>query len=176
MYYVIHVPTGKEEKLIDAIKNKLHKHNDVEVFSPYRKSLRKYKGEMKEVVERCFPGYLFVETSNPKALFYDLYWVEGYTKLLGREGITYNFTPLNEEESRMIDILYNKNNNRTTEISDIEVNEGQIVKVLDGPLDGLEGIIKKVNLHKRQVVISFPFCNRNVEATLGINIITKINK
>lgn len=175
MYYVIYTQTGKEEKVIDAIKNKLHSKDDFEVFSPYRKSLRKYKDELKEVVERCFPGYIFVETDKPKELFFDLYWVDEYTKLLGREGITYNFTPLNEEESRMIDILYNKNNNRTTEISDIEVNEGQIVKVLDGPLDGLEGIIKKVNLHKRQVVIGFPFCNRNVEATLGINIITKIN-
>ena len=176
MYYVIYTQTGKEEKVIDAIKNKLHNNEDFEVFSPYRKSLRKHKGEYKEVIERCFPGYLFVETDKPKELFFDLYWVDEYTKLLGREGITYNFTPLNDEESRMIDILYSKNNNRTTEISDIEVSEGQIVKVLDGPLDGIEGTIKKIDLHKRKVLIEFPFCGRYVEATLAINIITILDK
>ena len=176
MYYVIYTQTGKEEKVIDAIKNKLHNNEDFEVFSPYRKSLRKYKGEFKEVIERCFPGYLFVETDKPKELFFDLYWVDEYTKLLGREGITYNFTPLNDEESRMIDILYNKNNNRTTEISDIEVVPGDVIRVLDGPLEGLEGTIKKVDLHKRNVTIEFPFCNRKAEAKLAINIITRKNR
>lgn len=175
MYYVIYIQTGKEEKIIDAIKNKLNPHSDVEVFSPYRISLRKYKDKQVEYKERCFPGYLFVQTDKPKELFFDLYWVDEYTKLLGREGITYNFVPLNEEESRMIDILYNRNNDRTTSISDIEVIEGQNIKVLDGPLFGLEAKVKKVNLHKRSVTIEFPLCGRTVEAQLGINIITKLS-
>ena len=174
MYYVINVKTGHEDKIIESIRNTAHG-DYFEVFSPARKSLRKYGDKYREVTERCFPGYLFVETSKPKELFFDLYWIDEYTKLLGREGITYNFVPLNEEESRMIDILYNKYNNRTTEISDITVEPGQKIKVLDGPLDGIEGTIKKVNLHKREVLIEFPFCNRKAEAKLAINIITKLD-
>ena len=174
MYYVIHVKTGKEQKTIDDIKNYKHHESSFEIFAPYRKELRKYKGEFKEVTVRCFPGYLFVQTDDISTLFKDLYWIEGYTKILGREGLTEMFTPLDENESRMIDILYSENTNRTTEISDIEVVEGDKIRILTGPLSNIEGCIKKVNLHKRNVTIEFSLMNRRVEAIVGINIVDKI--
>lgn len=175
MYYVIQVKTGKEQKAIeDIMKNNHSSDPSFDVFAPYREGYRKYKGEQKLVLERCFPGYIFVETSDIKQLFIDLYWTPGFTKLLGREADTNNFVPLNEDESRMIDILYSKNNDRVTKISNIEVKEGQIIKVIDGPLAGLETKIKKVNLHKRVVAIEHVFCNRLVTSEVGINIITDI--
>lgn len=176
MYYVIQVRTGKEEKTIGAIKKQLGEKQGFDVFTPSRKVLRKFHGEFKEVEERCFPGYVFVETQDPFELFKDLYWTPEYTRLLGREGYTENFLPLNEDEERMINILYNANSERKTEISDIEVVEGQRIRVITGPLMGIESIIKKVNLHKRTVVISFMLCEREVEATVGINIISKIEE
>lgn len=66
-----------------------------------------------------------------------------FQKLLGREEETENFVPLDKDETRMIDILYNASRNRTTKISNIEVKEGQTIRVLDGPLMGLETQIKK---------------------------------
>lgn len=175
MYYVVQVKTGKEEKTIEAIKKQLGSNLDsFDVFAPYKKSLRKYKGVNKEVIERCFPGYVFVETDCPKDLFFNLFWVPEFTKLLGREGLTYNFVPLNDDEARVIDILYSRNSNRITEISDIVVNEGQIVRVVDGPLEGLLTKIKKVNLHKRNVIVEYMLCGRLVSSVLSINIITDL--
>ena len=174
MYYVIQVKTGKEQKAIDDILKNKPDDASFDVFAPYRKSLRKFKGEMKEVVERCFPGYVFVETNDAKKLFFELYWIPGFTKLLGREADTYNFVPLDQDESRMIDILYSKNNNRITEISKIEVKEGETIRVLDGPLMGLETQIKKVNLHKRTVKVEFTMCGRLVSADVAIDIVTNI--
>lgn len=174
MYYVIHVRTGKEQDAINDIMKNKPDDASFDVFAPYRKSLRKYKGVMKEVVERCFPGYVFVETDDVKRLFFELYWIPGYTRLLGRDGDTYNFVPLDKDESRMIDILYSKNNDRITEISNIEVREGEMIRVLDGPLFGLETQIKKVNLHKRTVTINFMMCGRVQSADLAINIITNV--
>lgn len=74
----------------------------------------------------------------------------------------------------MVDILYSKNNNRITEISNIQVREGEMIRVLDGPLMGLETKIKKVNLHKRTVTIEYMMCNRLVTSNIGINIVTNI--
>ena len=174
MYYVVQVKTGKEQQAIeDMLKNKPDDPN-FDVFAPYRKTLRKYKGQMKEVVERCFPGYVFVETDDAEKLFIQLYWTPGYTRLLGREADTYNFVPLDKDEARMVDILYSRNNNRITEISNIEVREGETIRVLDGPLMGLETQIKKVNLHKRTVTIEYMMCGRLVTSNVGINIITNI--
>ena len=174
MYYVIQVKTGKEQQAIeDILKNKPDEAT-FDVFAPYRKSLRKFKGVMREVVERCFPGYVFVETNDVKRLFRQLYFTPGFQKILGREGITDNFVPLDQDESRMVDILYNKNNNRITEISNIQVKEGEMIRVLDGPLAGLETQIKKVNLHKRTVTIEYKMCGRLVTSNIGINIVTNI--
>ena len=175
MYYVIHVKTGKEQDAIDDIlKYKTHE-VEFDIFSPFRKELRKYKGVWKEVLVRCFPGYVFVETDDIKGLFKDLYWIPGYQRILGREGLTDNFVPLDPDESRMIDILYNAGSGRVTPISDIEVIEGDKIRILDGPLMGITSSIKKVNLHKRMVEVEFMLCKRKVSAIVGINIITKVN-
>ena len=174
MYYVIQVKTGKEQQAIDDILKNKPDDASFDVFAPYRKSLRKYKGVMKEVVERCFPGYIFVETNDVKRLFRQLYFTPGFQRLLGREAETENFVPLDKDESRMIDILYSANNNRITEISNIEVREGEMIRVLDGPLMGLETQIKKVNLHKRTVLVEYMMCGRLVTSPVGINIITNI--
>lgn len=176
MYYVVQVKTGKEERTIEAIKKHFSNDPDIDVFAPYKKSLRKYKGGVEKVViERCFPGYVFVDTSKPKELFFGLYQIPEYTKMLGREALTYNFVPLDKDESRVIDILYSRNTNRVLEISDIVVNEGQIVRVVTGPLEGLLGKVKKVNLHKREVTIEYMLCGHLVSSTLSINILTDIN-
>ena len=174
MYYVIQVKTGKEQQAIDDILKNKPDNPDFDVFAPYRKALRKFKGQLKEVIERCFPGYIFVETNNVQDLFVQLYWTPGYTRLLGREADTYNFVPLDKDESRMIDILYSKNNDRITEISNIEVKEGEMIRVLDGPLMGLETQIKKVNLHKRKVTVEYMMCGRLVQSDIAINIVTNI--
>ena len=173
MYYVIQVKTGKEQDTINNIKKYKRSDVDFDVFSPYRKEIRKYGSEYKEMIVRCFPGYVFVETNDIKQLFFDLYWVPGFTKILGREGLTHNFLPLTEDESRMIDILYSRNNDRITEISDIEVSEGDEISVLDGPLMGLKTKIVKVFLHKRKIRVGLTLCNKYVETDVGINIITK---
>ena len=174
MYYVIQVKTGKEQQAIDDILKNKPDDPSFDVFAPYRKMIRKFKGVEKEVIERCFPGYVFVETDDVKSLFVQLYWTPGYTRLLGREADTYNFVPLDKDESRMIDILYSRNNDRITEISNIEVKEGEKIRVLDGPLMGLETQIKKVNLHKRKVTVEYMMCGRLVTSDIGINIITNI--
>ena len=175
MYYVIQVKTGQEQKTIDDIKRHMKDVSYFDVFSPSRKALRKYKGEFKEVTERCFPGYIFVETENVEKLFFDLYWVPGFTRILGREGLTYHFASINEEESRMIDILYNASSNRVTPISDIEVKEGDEIMIIEGPLMGVKSRIVKVNLHKRYALVELNLFSQRILTKVGINIITKLH-
>ena len=64
---------------------------------------------------------------------------------------------------------------RTLGISEIKLEEGMKVRVLRGQLFGFEGLIKKVMLHKRLVVITFPFGGKSIEATVGIEIVDKID-
>lgn len=172
MYYVIQVKTGNEQKVIGKINNLEGRIHDYDAFVPCRKTLRKYKGEFKPVIERCFPGYVFVETNHPKELFFDLSKIEEFTRLLGREGLSYNFNPLNENESRTIDILYGKSTHRVTDLSLIEVEEGKTIRIITGPLANIKGTIKKVNLHKRKITVSITLMNRSVDVDVGVDIVT----
>ena len=174
MYYVVQVQTGKEDKTIDAIYRQLGDKEGFDVFSPYRIKVEKTKGVEHQNKERCFPGYIFVETDEPYELFKNLYFTPEFTKMLGRFGLTNDFIPLNKDESRMIDILYSKNSNRVTSTSDITITPGENIRVLDGPLYGVLANVKSVNLHKRLVVVTFPLCGREVEAKLAINIVTNV--
>lgn len=173
MYYVIQVKIGNEQKVIGKINNLEGKIHDYEAFVPCRKTLRKYKGQFKPVIERCFPGYVFVETNHPKELFFDLSKIEEFTRLLGREGLTYNFNPLDENESRTVDILYGKKTHRVTDISTIELIEGDQIRILAGPLKDIDGRIVKKKLHKRKVTVEIILMNRSVEVDVGIDIIAK---
>lgn len=175
MYYVIHVETGKEDKMIDEIKRYKDHEASFEVFTPLMKHMRKYKGEWKEITTKCFPGYIFVQTDNIKQLFKELVYVEGYTRLLGKERGSENYLPLNEEESRVIDILCSEESNRTVEISDIVIEEGDRIRVVAGPLMGLEGSIVKKDFHKRKVRVRISFAGRGIETDVGINFITRTN-
>lgn len=174
MYYVVQVYTGKEQETIDDIVAKLEHPEEYDIFSPSRKTLRKYHGEMRTVTERCFPGYVFVETDKPYELFVALYRIPSYARLLGREKGTTNFAPLTPDEVRMIEILYGKDTGRTTPISGITFEEGNRIRILDGPLRDLESKIVKMNLHKRKVTVEVTLCNRTMTVDVGIDIITKV--
>ena len=175
MYYVIQVQTAKEEKMIEEIKK--HLSSDVldDAFSPLYIQRKKIKGEWIDVEKPAFPGYIFIETSNIKEVFHQLYYVEGFAKLLGREANSENFLPLNKAETKMVEVLYGKETDHKLGISEIMLEQGMKVRVLRGQLFGMEGLIKKVNLHKRQIIITFPFGGKSIEATVGIDIVDRVD-
>ena len=175
MYYVIQVQTSKEDKMIEEIKRHLSNDVLIDVFTPLYVQRKKIKGEWIDVEKPAFPGYIFIETDNIKEVFHQLYYVEGFARLLGRESNTENFLPLSKSESKMVEVLYGKENNHTLGVSEIKLDPGMKVRVLRGQLFGLEGLIKKVNLHKRQVIITFPFSGKSIEATVGIDILDKVD-
>lgn len=172
MYFVIQVIGGKESSIVDILNRKISKDIAKECFIPVRKRLKKYNGKWNKVTERYFPGYVFIDSSNPKALFNELKKIGEFTKLLGRQ-VDNNFLSLSEEESRLIDSLMGKEVNRITDISLIDIKEGNEIKVIDGPLVGFEGRINKINLHKRTASINLDMCGRLVEVILGIEILEK---
>lgn len=177
MYYVIQTQTGKEQKTIEEINDRVNTSFAYEAFMPLFVQLKKIKGEWKEVVKPYFPGYIFVEVDKEayvKEIFKQLTYVPSFTKLLGRQGLSDIFEPLNDIEERTINILCSKHMDRVTKLSSVQVKEGMKIQVLDGPLLGQESIIRKVNLHKRTVTISISVGGRENLVDLGIDIVSEM--
>lgn len=63
--------------------------------------------------------------------------------------------------------------NNVIELLTIKFEEGNKVKIIDGPLVGLEGQIVKYNFHKRVAYVNISFGNVTTLLQLGIDVIEK---
>ncbi len=176
MLYVIHTTSGKEDELIDKIHRESTRQGDyADVFCVRRRVWKKFKGKWQEVSERLFPGYVFIETDKPKAVQEMLFMMEGYGRLLGQKGEhTTNFIPLKEHEEALM-YAYMGKESHSVDISKIKVLEGKKVQIVDGPLLGQEGRIKKIDLHKRIAQVEVTLFNQTHTVHLGIEIVREIN-
>ena len=176
MLYVIHTTTGKEDELIDKIhRESAHQEDYTDVFCIRRNVWKKFKGQWRNVSERLFPGYVFIETEKPREIQQMLFMMEGYGRLLGQKGEhTTNFIPLKDHEEALM-YAYAGKESHTVEVSKIKILEGKKVQIVDGPLLGQEGRIKKIDLHKRIAQVEVTLFNQTHLVYLGIEIIREIN-
>jgi len=171
MYFVIHTTRGQEEELIRKIKRRKESSCFEDVFIIKRDLKKKFNGKWNDVTERLFPGYIFVETEEPKKMHLLLNEIEGYSKVVGfKDDEIIHYIPLSEVEEDFIKGLAGKENDYTIGVSEIEVLEGKKIRVISGPLLGQEGIVKKVNLHKRVAEVEIIFLNQPVMIEFGIDI------
>ena len=52
--------------------------------------------------------------------------------------------------------------------------ENDKIIINDGPMKNYEGIIKKIDRHKRKAVIEVEFFGRTMEVSVGVEIVSKI--
>ena len=177
MYYVIHTMTGEENKLLDRIGSHINKKTFEDIFVPVRKREKKVEGKWTLIEERWFPGYIFVETSTPIEFVAELNKLEGYKRLVGYrnerlEKITY--IPLSPWEEMYLNKLLRRdavNKSKTVDLSKVVIEPGKEVKVIDGPLFGMDATMVDFDLHKRVATISFKMFGQDIEAKVGIDIV-----
>ena len=175
-YYVIQVYTGSEQKTIENIKNNIPKEIISDCFFVVKRRKKKYQGTWHLVEENCFPGYVFIETDDPKEMCRRLSMLHVFARVLGMNKETFYVQPIAKEERFFIDSITNRNTNeRTIELSNITIEEGQAVSIVSGPLKGFEGRVKKYDFHKRKAIIEVNLLGSLVRTDLGIEIIKKID-
>ena len=169
-WYVIQVLTGHEERVkrscIDMIDDDILE----ECFIPYIIKKKKYKGEWHDIEEILFKGYVFMISDDIDRLYQELKKVPEITKMLGRKDkVIY---PIEDKEVEFIS-EFAKDNHK------IDMSYGFIVDdkitITGGPLEGKEGMIRKIDRHKRKAVIEISFLNQIVIAEVGLEIISKVS-
>ncbi len=184
MLYCIQVePTGevKTEREIRAI---VPEDLCLSCFHLTRRMHKNYHGRYRDVTERFLPSYIFIDTPDLEALYWALKKVPTLTKVVGfREwqpdlnGFD-GFGALNEEEEAFIRQLAMGHGATTpglVDISMVEVKEGNTVEIVSGPLKGLEGYVKKINLHRRQAEVEIDLFRQKHTVYLGIEIMNRVN-
>lgn len=167
-WFVIQVQSGNEEKIIKYCKQYIDDEILEECFVLKYKHMKKYKGNWHELEEILFKGYVFVITKDPNTLYQQLKKIPGFTKLLGNTGDM--IYPIYEEEAKVL--MKFGREKHMVEMSTGFI-EGDTIYIMEGPLMNNEGIIKKIDRHKRIAYIELKLFNQLTTAQIGLEIIRK---
>ena len=154
-WYCIHTRSRHEDAVYQRLADKRF-----QAFLPKMEVWSKRKDRRKKIQKALFPGYLFVyEILNPRVGL-EILKTPGVVKILGNEA---GPVPVPEAQIESIKKILNGK----TAVSPFPyLKEGQLVRVVDGPLRGCEGFLIKIKEEKEKLVISLDLLRRSVSVEL----------
>ena len=166
MWYVIWTTTGKEEHCRVMIEKKCDPGTYERCVIPKNSIKKHVKGNWTTTEYKLFPSYLFVKSEKIEAFAQELKKVTGFLQVLQNDEI---FLPLSPEEEKFLRKFL-----ETEEVlpESYGVKEGDTVRILAGPLVGLEGLIKFIDRHKRMAVLETELFGRRVEMKMGLEVMS----
>lgn len=163
-WYAIFVETGREEEVQRYIEL-LFPDGEIKTLVPKRKLIERRQGKTYERIKTLIPGYVLTQAKMDYDLYYGLKDLPNVYKVLKDD---FDPIPIREEEMAMI--LGLTRQGEVIEISEV-YREGKEIKVLSGPLEGLEGIIEKFDHRKKRVKVCIEFLGEYKRVDLGANLV-----
>ncbi|ADD02003.1 NusG antitermination factor [Thermoanaerobacter mathranii subsp. mathranii str. A3] len=162
-WYVIFTRGGFENKVKDIIQNCFKE--EVKLLVPKRKIIERVKGQPVEKIKLLFPGYVFVNAEMSDELYYKMSEVLKRGVFL-KEGKRPAF--VREEEMKIILSLI-----KNSDLIDVSkgIMEGERVKIIEGPLKGYEGLIKKIDKRKKRAKVMLSIAGELKSVDLAIEVI-----
>ena len=140
-----------------------------ECFVPARELRKKFGGVWRTETQPLFPGYVFVRSGAIQPFVDCCRAAAHHPRVLGYEG---GYSELTEREAALLDAIAGKGGDWVARLSE-GVIEGGEVRILQGPLMGHQGLIRKIDRHKRLAWVELPIMGRPVTVALGLAIVAK---
>lgn len=172
-WYVVHTYSGYENKAKMALEERIKSHKKEtffgEIIVPEENVVELVKGQKKTTKRRFFPGYILV-----KMMLNDETWhiVKNTPKITGFVGDKIKPTPVPESDVQ-------KMTNRIAEGQAkprprISFNEGENVRVVDGPFSNFNGVVEDVNQDKGKVKVLVSIFGRSTPVELDFIQVEKV--
>ena len=159
--WYVAITKPRHEKVVEEMLRK----KGVEVFLPITEHVRKYRSGRKIVRLPLFPRYLFVRFDPKDKLRYhrilDIPSLQGFIRSKSPGGI---LIPASNEEVESLKVLV-ASNLPVAVFHDME--EGQKVRVLEGPLKGAIGVISHIDKEQWKLTVNVTLLGQSVSVTLG---------
>jgi len=166
-WYVLFVKATQEEKVKKMLEKEVGE--EYQFIVPTRELRERKDGKWHSVKRKLFPGYVLIKGIMNIEVYYKLKKINGIIKLLSSEG---EALTVDESELRVLKILIDNEDNNIGISSLYKENDG--VKIVAGPLMGLEGQIIKIDYRKGRAKVSLRFMNEERVVELGIEVVDKI--
>jgi len=162
-WYVVHTYSGYE----DAVKRNLEQRIEslgmqdqiFQVLVPTEKKIKIKNGKRVEEEEKIYPGYILVEMHVT-----DESWhvVRNTPRVTGFVGAGVNPVPVDKAE---IDSLFARMN-ADTSTHEVDLNDGELVTITDGPFKELEGKVNEVDKERGKVKVLVSMFGRETPVEL----------
>ena len=168
-WYVAHTYSGYENKVKANIEKTVENRNlqdqIFEVLVPLETVVEVKDGKKKTVQRKTFPGYVFVKMVMNDDSWYVVRNTRGCTGFVGPEGEP---QPLTDEEVR---------NNALERVS-VKVNYevGDLVNVVDGPLEGFSGTVDEIDVDNNSVKVTVSMFGRENQVEFELDQLEKVQE
>ena len=166
-WYVIHTYSGHENKVKTNIEKLLENRGMqdliLEVVVPTEEEVDYSEGRRRLKTKKMFPGYVIVKMVITNESWYLVRNTQGVTGFVGNAS---NPMPLSTEEVRRMGIekIY----------IDLDLKEGDTVKVINGPFESFMGTVEEVNMEKQTLRAKISMFGRETPVELDFAQVDKI--
>ena len=154
-WYAIYTRSRHEQKVYQRLKEK-----DFETFLPLIERWSRRRDRRKKIHLPLFPGYLFVQTDMNGEIYLNILKTDSVVRILCNEGKP---APIPDEQINAIQVLM-KDGIAVTPFPYLK--EGMRVRVVNGPLIGVEGMLVKTKPNKHRLVLSVDLLQESVSVEM----------
>jgi len=164
-WYVVHTYSGFEQKAKLALQERIRQHKMEDSFSdiliPSENVIELVRGEKKTTSRKFFPGYMLV-----KMKLNDNTWhlVKNTTKITGFVGNATRPPAVPEEE--VLRITNQMEQGTLKPRPKVEFEEGESVRVIDGPFVNFNGVVEEVKPDKGKLRVLVSIFGRSTPVEL----------
>ncbi|WP_122645600.1 transcription termination/antitermination protein NusG [Enterococcus mediterraneensis] len=173
-WYVLHTYSGYENKVKANIESRAQSMGMGDfifrVVVPEEKETEVKNGKEKEIVHKTFPGYVLVEMTMTDESWYVVRNTPGVTGFVGSHGAGSKPAPLLPEEINHI----LRSLGMSTRQSDLEVEVGETVKIIEGAFAGLEGQVTEIDEEKQKLKVNINMFGRETSTELDFEQVDNI--
>lgn len=167
-WYVLHTYSGYENKvkrtILQIVRNKNMEDQVLEVEVPEEEVLEVRDGKKKTVTKKVFPGYVLIKMHMNNDNWYVVRNVHGVTGFVGPNGKP---VPLREDELAMMGV-------ETDWVPDVDYKVGDVVKIINGPLESFTGEVEELDYDKKKVLITVTMFGRETPVELDFTQVMSI--
>lgn len=167
-WYVVHTYSGYENKvkatIEKSVENRNLQHLVMDIQVPMEQVIEEKDGKQNIVSKKRFPGYVLIKMLMSDESWYVIRNTRGVTGFVGPGSKP---VPLTDDEVESMGIV-------DTVMADIDVEVGESVKVIAGPIKGFVALVQEINLEKHKIKASVDMFGRETLAELDFNQIEKL--
>ena len=167
----IHTYSGYEEKVAESIKQRINAVDMADkIFDcivPKEKQIQIKNGKRKVIDAKIFQGYVLVEMKLTDETWYIIRNTPGVTGFVGADTTP---TPVSESEMRKI----KKRMGVEEPKHQIDLSEGEVVSIVDGPFKGFDGSVAEIDAVKGKIKVMVSMFGRDTSVELDALQVKKV--